>query len=135
MESCGGSDEASYRIYSLSVPRGENSLCDIEPSDYVIKAENYGIPQARHRVIVLGVRSTNEALPRVLPQGSSAVRIEDVIGDLPRLRSRLSREDDSEEAWKCAVNSLVDKDWFVSLDDDHLRQKILQALASLLAND
>lgn len=44
-----------YRVCSLSVPTlvpGEG----LEGIDYLIKAENYGVPQRRHRVILLGVR-------------------------------------------------------------------------------
>ena len=44
-----------YRICSLSVSTqvpGEG----LEGKDYLIKAENYGVPQRRHRVILLGIR-------------------------------------------------------------------------------
>jgi DNA (cytosine-5)-methyltransferase 1 len=44
-----------YRICSLSVPTlvpGEG----LEGRDYLLKAENYGVPQRRHRVILVGIR-------------------------------------------------------------------------------
>lgn len=44
-------EEAGYTIYSLVVADPQ------KPSDYVVKAERYGIPQARHRVILLGIRN------------------------------------------------------------------------------
>lgn len=51
------------------------------PRDYVVKAEHYGIPQRRHRVILLGVRKdrgleTGELVKR------PTVTVHDAIGDL-----------------------------------------------------
>jgi DNA (cytosine-5)-methyltransferase 1 len=42
----------SYRVRSLVV---EDE--DVDPQDFVIEAEKYGIPQRRHRVILFGIRS------------------------------------------------------------------------------
>lgn len=56
-----------YEIRSF-VKKGDSST--MEPGDYVIQAEHYGIPQCRHRVILLGVRkdvgtSRHQLLSRV----------------------------------------------------------------------
>jgi DNA (cytosine-5)-methyltransferase 1 len=32
------------------------SCADPTPADFIVKAEEYGVPQARHRVIIVGVR-------------------------------------------------------------------------------
>ncbi|MFP3813784.1 DNA cytosine methyltransferase, partial [Bacillus sp. SIMBA_005] len=48
-----------YRIYSLTteaVNFDEEENPVFRPVDYLIKSEDYGIPQKRHRVILLGVR-------------------------------------------------------------------------------
>jgi DNA (cytosine-5)-methyltransferase 1 len=45
---------ASYEIRSLVVDAEPQ---DLEPSDFIIRSEEYGVPQKRHRVILLGVRS------------------------------------------------------------------------------
>ncbi|WOJ95293.1 DNA cytosine methyltransferase [Congregibacter variabilis] len=50
--------DESYDLYSFVSPSG---LINIEPSDLTIHAEEYGIPQARHRVIILGVRRTEKS--------------------------------------------------------------------------
>lgn len=42
----------TYEIRSLVVDGDE-----LEPRDYVIQSENFGIPQCRHRVILFGIRS------------------------------------------------------------------------------
>ena len=78
-----------------------------KPQDFIIKAENFGIPQARHRVILLGVRSDWPNIPGILQPAKAKIPIEKAIGDLPRLRSGLSKEDDSGENWLTAVCALA----------------------------
>ncbi len=49
-----------YKIYSFTTPEDNNDLFNQESvrhGDYVIKSECYGIPQTRHRVILLGIRN------------------------------------------------------------------------------
>ena len=72
----------------------------LAPSDFVIEAEHYGIPQARHRVILLGIRN---GIPRgsSLLTASKQVPIESALSDLPRLRSQLTPPSkDSYPAWE-----------------------------------
>ena len=48
-----------YVIYSMSTPTQYEvgmSEADIDPASFIVRAESHGIPQARHRVILLGVR-------------------------------------------------------------------------------
>ena len=52
-----GSLESRYKEYAvLSFVQGTSDSEALEPGDYVIEAEKFGIPQKRHRVILLGVR-------------------------------------------------------------------------------
>mgnify|MGYP000987384738 FL=1 len=91
-----------YEIRSfIKAGDGEN----LEPGDYVIPSERYGIPQNRHRVILLGVRKDVGA-PRhqLLTPVPRPVTVRQTIDDLPRIRSRLSRGD-SLEAWRKAVQA------------------------------
>jgi DNA (cytosine-5)-methyltransferase 1 len=91
-----------YRIHSLTcktsfstkdVPR------KINVQDFVIRSEKHGIPQARHRVILIGVRDDiGLGVPDQI-ETCDFVSVESIIGSLPRLRSRLSKEDDSSENW------------------------------------
>jgi DNA (cytosine-5)-methyltransferase 1 len=48
------------------------------------------------------------------------VQVEDVIDDLPRIRSTLSREQDSEEAWRDAIAEVRQQTWFRSPDSPAL---------------
>ncbi len=89
--------DAGYSIHSF-VKKGSGD--QLKPTDYVIKAEKYGIPQARHRVILLGVKNG-------VDRGSSLLRpmkkvaIQSALSDLPRIRSCVSPlTRDSYEAWE-----------------------------------
>jgi DNA (cytosine-5)-methyltransferase 1 len=101
-----------YSLFPLTVVGGE-LLGHFEPEDFVVRAEDYGIPQARHRIIVLGIRSDIAAKPDVLEK---AVRttVAETIGDLPRLRSGLSKELDSAEAWRGAVREITSAKWLAN---------------------
>ena len=95
-------DGLEYEIRSFVKAGSADSL---EPVDYVIAAERYGIPQSRHRVILLGVRK-DAGVPRheLLVPAARPVTVRQTIDDLPRIRSRLSRGD-SLEAWRHAVQA------------------------------
>lgn len=77
-------NENNYEIHSLVRPVKKDT-------DYLIKSENYGIPQMRHRVILLGVRRDYEHLGDYLEE-KSQVSLRSVIGNLPALRSGLNRK-------------------------------------------
>lgn len=73
-----------------------------DPERYIVHAEDFGVPQARHRVILVGVRE-GLALPRnavaALPTAKERRSTEDALADLPRLRSGLNEGTDSAKAW------------------------------------
>ncbi|MEI7194966.1 DNA cytosine methyltransferase [Pectobacterium versatile] len=96
-----------YRIVSLV---SAQEFCDgddpesLDATKYIIHAEKHGVPQARHRVILLGVREDRykENLPKL--EYKKTVYISEVIGNLPPLRSLLSKQNDSDEQWKNQVS-------------------------------
>ena len=57
---------------------------------FVVNSELHGIPQERHRVILLGVRDDIRRVPKPL-EGQEEIPLNRVITGLPRLRSGLSR--------------------------------------------
>ena len=86
-----------YMVRSFVVP-GEIE----DPEDFVIKSENFGIPQRRHRVILFGIRAdVAKSVPDLvnypkrfsLAQAPRANAV-DVLDGLPPLRSRLSNRFD-----------------------------------------
>lgn len=83
---------------------------DLEGDDFVIKAEEYGIPQARHRVILLGVRRDLKLPPHQLIQPvTQAFTVKDAIGDLPPLRSKLSIPGETIDHWRLATSNAPDR--------------------------
>ncbi len=99
-----------FADYGETLPFGDSARL---PSDYIIRTELHGIPQARHRFIVLGVRSDIEWQPTRLRNIKRPVTVWDAIGDLPRLRSRLSgkgassKENDTQAVWAAAVREML----------------------------
>jgi DNA (cytosine-5)-methyltransferase 1 len=94
--------QGRYRIYSL-VTGQELGDEDAAGSDCIIRSEDYGIPQTRHRVILLGVREDVDATPGVLQEAPGQVNVGVMLADLPDIRSGLSRQRDSNEAWAAEV--------------------------------
>lgn len=89
--------DLTYSIRSFVV-----GTSDPQPSEFVIRSENYGVPQKRHRVILLGVRS--DIGPSTAPlEPAEQVTIDQAIGSLPAIRSQVSpRSNDSVDTWLAA---------------------------------
>ena len=99
-----------YRLFALA-PRSGAQAPDEEPqgADFLVHADEHGVPQARHRVFVVCVRrDVAEALPEGsaprLERRSEKVSASALIGAMPPLRSRLSSGDDS-DSWQAAVRA------------------------------
>ena len=114
-----------YKLMPLTPAPGE-LLGYFEPEDFVVRSEEYGIPQARHRVIIIGIRSDLAVKPDLLER-SRPVTVEEAIGDLPRLRSGLSKDIDSPESWRDAVRELMANAWS---NDPSIKQELRAALTS-----
>jgi DNA (cytosine-5)-methyltransferase 1 len=93
-----------YTIYALGTDASTDDLVHSSGSDFVVRSELFGIPQARHRVILLGVRNDlNVRPPALTSQQQQAAG--NVLGDLTPLRSGLSKGTDSPNLWAKAVQN------------------------------
>ncbi|WP_136681532.1 DNA cytosine methyltransferase [Neptunomonas sp. XY-337] len=94
-----------YKIFSLvvDVDNPESPIYE-DFTDYLIKSENYGIPQARHRVILLGVRADIQGTPSTLKPFKYQSTVEQVLADLPKLRSGFSKRKDITKDWESTVS-------------------------------
>lgn len=95
-----------YEIRAIRVADGRASLQEAaQPSDFIVRAEEWGVPQRRHRVIIVGIRSdlAHSATGTSMPVSGVTRAVDDVIGMMPGLRSGLSRGRDDPAAWRREV--------------------------------
>ena len=108
-----GKSGYSYRIYSIvkssSFPF-DSSHAKFSPSDYLVMSEDYGIPQSRHRVILLGIREDMGDIRPAILKPRDRVNAASVLEGLPVVRSGLSREEDSFKSWEGRVREITSDD-------------------------
>jgi DNA (cytosine-5)-methyltransferase 1 len=128
-----GRKKHNYKILSLEVPVLKNEK--LKPKDFVVYSELHGIPQRRHRVILVGVRE--DLYPTVsnilLPKDEELTSLKEVLSDLPPLRSGLSKMTNSDDNWianikkdaQNTIKSLNDnKQIEISKEIEHLYKSI-----------
>lgn len=99
-----------YILLPIHVEDGSSRDADaaaLDPRRFVIRCENHGAPQARHRVIIMGIRADHAEKAKTAPGLGVSNRIAtvaDALSGLPKLRSGLSQEIDSSDAWLHAVD-------------------------------
>lgn len=122
-----------YRIVSFVT--GEEPDGNHE-RDYLIESEKYGIPQTRHRVILLGIRQDifKKIGGDITPlQEKEPTLVRQIIKGLPPLRSGFSADkliDDSLERWNEYFRTLSESSWCESVEPK-VRIKLDKALGKL----
>jgi DNA (cytosine-5)-methyltransferase 1 len=94
-----------YELRAVQVEEGRAVLkIPSQPSDFVVRAEEFGVPQRRHRVIIVGIRSdlAARAASASIAIPKTKATVEDVIGKLAKLRSGLSSGDEL-VVWQVAM--------------------------------
>ncbi len=125
-----GNRRPRYEVRALVT---DDSLESDDPRCYIVKAEQFGVPQRRHRVILVGVRSDLAAakLPALKAiDGLTSVRSS--LAGLPRVRSGLSKTEDSNDLWLEAVAGATRRGWLGFVDSD-VRAKVENVLHDLSA--
>lgn len=116
-----GGDTRAYELLAFVKAKNGSArlIATLEPRDFIICAEDFGIPQARHRVIIIGVRRDAVASAAVfdLPDtpspedlGATATvgaTVRHVLAGLPELRSGLSKGD-TLEGWVATVRGAIE---------------------------
>lgn len=113
-----GSTNKAYKCYKIfSLVKEAKGKADLlgqshnDAKDFVIAAEHYGIPQRRHRVILLGIRNDLLTVKPALLNIEKTISVSNAINGLPRLRSGLSKSNDSKESWKSKLNKACNSHW------------------------
>lgn len=96
-----------YKLYSLT--EQEMAEQDVDPRLFVVRAEEFGIPQARHRMFIVGIRSDLKIRPGLLKK-MTAPTVQETIGSLPPIRSGLSKAKDSPAAWLRELRAISSMD-------------------------
>lgn len=93
-----------YRLHSLSEEKSPEG--DVDPHLFLVKAEEYGVPQARHRMFIVGIREDLDVKPKQLRRHKPPT-VQQTIGNLPMVRSGLSRGCDTPENWRKEISELA----------------------------
>ncbi len=103
LRSAGGSKDSYTLVPLVAGASGRHG-------GHVIRCEEYGIPQNRHRVILVGIRWDRAATANggilsghTLDPVAMQATVADVIANMPKLRSGLSKTEDAPETWRAAV--------------------------------
>jgi len=118
-----------YRLWSFSKTALRDDL--LGPNDYVIESEHFGIPQTRHRVIILGIREDYDIVPPVLEKAGGRLTVRDVIYGIPLIRSRLSRSEHDTTSWIRAIKGEMSQWHQQSVGDPGVASKIKEVLDNL----
>lgn len=103
LTSLGGGHGHQYELRAIRVEGGQVNLREaMRPSDFVVRADEFGVPQRRHRVIIVGIRSdlAGKAAGASMAVSERTRTVSDAIGLMPRLRSGISRGADSAADWR-----------------------------------
>jgi DNA (cytosine-5)-methyltransferase 1 len=104
-----GKDDGGYRLVALVPNRTgkADSSSNPGPHEFIVRAEQHAVPQARHRVFVVGLRAdiaeelSEDDLSNLL-QFSDPVSLSAALRGFPEVRSGLSRQD-AQEKWQQSV--------------------------------
>lgn len=129
----GSRSSLRYRIVPIVEPYESVRYRDEDPRRFVVRCEEHGVPQQRHRVILIGILDSLNihSLPPL--RRSVAPCVKSVIDSLPKLRSGLSRKcrggkyerlmDSADNWWEAIHRQLAPDgkpgpDWRSEIDDE-----------------
>lgn len=109
----------NYQLFGLSAedsdshPLGKDGGKLLPTAEsLLLRAELYGVPQARHRVIIVGIRKDllekGEARPPRKLRKRQKVKVSEIINGMPIIRSGVSDDSDDGEHWLRAVQKGID---------------------------
>jgi DNA (cytosine-5)-methyltransferase 1 len=102
-----------YKLFSLSPRRTDDQAAG---RDFVLRAEEHGVAQARHRVIIVGVRDDFTDVAPAPLTACPSVPISNLLRQMPKLRSGVTEFKDSDESWLDAFSTIEERRWFKSIE-------------------
>lgn len=101
-------DPHTYTLHALG-PSEQLFETSKAAQNYIIQCEDHDVPQARHRLILVGVRNDLKGKPGLLAH-VDRVPARKVFAGLPRLRGGLSKQDTT-NAYREVLASALESDW------------------------
>lgn len=100
--------DATYSIFSLVDPQRSDANYANSSGGFIVKAEDYGVPQCRHRVILLGVRDdfAISSIP-TLRRHKVQIPVSRVLSGIPKVRSGLTSCTDEKDAWRAELAAVA----------------------------
>ncbi len=123
-----GRRRTRYNLFAIGCNGNGNSE---DLRRFIVRMEKHGIPQARHRLIILGIRSDLDMEQISTLQKFDPVAASEVISDLPHVRSGLSREEDSLTNWRSRISEIKANAFMNSHAHEQYRQvrnSVIEAL-------
>lgn len=121
LEGLMGNGSVRWRLFSCS---GVEVTSDSPAESMIVQAETFGIPQARRRLILVGIREdvvgglpALHPVQELTPSGA-------VLNGLPHLRSGISRGRDNDDAWRRVISAALTSSWLAEAQAKHGKQLI-----------
>ncbi len=138
LASLGTGEGHLYEMRAIKVDDGRATLIDPrQPSDFIVRAEQFGVPQRRHRVIIVGLRSgiAESANGASISISCTARTVQGTLGGMPSLRSGISRGRDDAAAWQREIISAARMLAGIHRGKDHTQlREAFEAVATSLKN-
>ena len=124
-----------YDLHPLHVPEQQPGASNAgtaewQPHDFLVRSEQFGIPQRRHRVFLVGVRSDLHITPEPLVASRREVAVERVLDGLPPLRAGLTDRKDGAIEWSdCLTSATRSGGGLNGTIEDHLLKNSIAEVA------
>lgn len=119
-----------YRLYSFVTP-GEVKK-GVTHDSFIVRSERYGVPQARHRILILGIREDFDGIPKQLVPSPKPTTVGEVLRGLPKLRSGVTSKPNDIEAWIAAIRAFPIKEVAAEFGKTERGQKVVDKLVSVI---
>lgn len=90
-------EQLEYELYPLWEPESYDLIETTTNKDFIVKTECQGLPQARHRLFIIGLRKDRDLRMQHLTRSNRVINAWDVLSDLPKLNSSLTKQ--KEKGW------------------------------------
>lgn len=119
----GKGHQYEIRSFVVSMPADGG---EPDPTDYLIRSEEYGVPQTRHRVILLGVRDDLTGIPSNILKFCSGPTVDQVIKNLPKIAPSIAPKHES--SLDETLKLIRQQSWKRELKRTPKRKEILEEL-------